>query len=85
MKLHPKIKWFIIEFIKMYSNEKSFFSYKRFQVGTAYFIFTQGAIYTLKNYVHTVNDFIIWSTPLLLVAGFTLNKIQKEKETDVEG
>lgn len=74
------INWGIKEFIKMYSNEPSYFSYKRFQTGMAFFIFTQGSIYVLRNHVHSVGDFIIWATPLLLIAGYTLKQTQKEKE-----
>jgi hypothetical protein len=76
------IKWGIKELIKMYSNEPSFFSYKRFQTGVCFFIFTQGAMYTLHSYVNSVESFLIWCTPLLLVCGYTLNQIQKEKANE---
>lgn len=73
------LKWVIVELIKMYSMEKSFFSYKRFQVGTAYFIFTQGAMMTLTKYVNSAESFVVWCVPVLLICGYTLDKIQKEK------
>jgi hypothetical protein len=73
------IKWVIKELVKMYSNEPSFFSYKRFQTGTAYFIFTQGCMFALTEYVKTTSDFVLWCVPVLLVCGYTLNHIQKEK------
>jgi hypothetical protein len=73
------IKWGIKELIKMYSNHSSFFSYKRFQTGFAFFWFIQGAIYVLYNYVKTVEQFAIWCVPVLLVCGYTLNQTQKEK------
>ena len=76
------IKWGIKELIKMYSNETSFFSYKRFQTGTAYFIFTQGCMLALTEYVKTTSDFVLWCVPVLLVCGYTLNAIQKEKTND---
>jgi hypothetical protein len=73
------IKWGIKELIKMYSVKESFFSYKRFQTGVAFFMFTQGAMYALKNYVNTIEGFIVWCAPVLLVCGYTLHKIEKAK------
>ena len=75
-------KWVIKELVKMYSNQPSFFSYKRFQMGTAYFMFTQGSMYVLTNFVKSVQDFTLWAIPVLLVSGYTLNAVQKEKITD---
>ena len=71
------IKWGLKELIKMYSTQPSFFSYKRFQTGVAFFMFTQGAMYALKNYVNTIEGFLIWCIPVLLVCGYTLNKIEQ--------
>lgn len=79
------IKWLIREVVKMYSNEPSFFSYKRFQMGSAFFIYTQGSLYALSNLVHTIGDFELWSVPNLLIAGYTLNQVQKEKAKDGNG
>jgi len=72
-------KFSIRELIKMYSNGGSYFSYKRFQTGVAFFMFTQGSMYALKEYVNDVNGFLLWCVPVLLVCGYTLNHIQKEK------
>ena len=79
------IKWGIKELIKMYSSEPSYFSYKRFQTGVAFFMFTQGAMYTLKANVNNVNDFLLWCVPVLLVCGYTLNKITQNEapKTDI--
>lgn len=73
-------KFIFKEFIKMLSNKPSLFSYKRFQTTAAFFIFIQGAGYTLINYVDSVEKFVIWATPVLLVCGYTLNQTQKEKQ-----
>jgi len=73
------LKWLIVEFIKMFSDRSSFFSYKRFQIGFAFFIFIQGAVYTLYNFVNSAESFVVWCVPVLLVCGYTLDKIQKEK------
>lgn len=77
-------KWFIRELVKMYSGEPSYFSYKRFQTGVAFFIFTQGAMYSLKNYVKSTDDFVLWCVPVLLVCGYTLNKTQEEKKINIK-
>jgi hypothetical protein len=79
------IRWGIKELIKMYSNEPSYFSYKRFQMGVAFFIFTQGAMLTLKLYVKSVSDFVIWAGPILLIAGFTLIKSEQAKKDKSNG
>jgi hypothetical protein len=76
------IKFVIKEVVKMYSNEPSFFSYKRFQTGVAFFMFTQGAMYVLTNHVNSVMDFLEWCVPVLMVCGYTLNFIQKEKKDE---
>jgi hypothetical protein len=75
-------KWVIKELVKMYSHKESFFSYKRFQTGVAFFIFTQGAMYTLTEYVASVSDFIIWATPVLFIAGYTLTKTENGKKNE---
>lgn len=75
-------KWLIRELTKMYSNTPSFFSYKRFQMGVAFFIYTQGAMWALSNLVTSISDFLLWATPNLLIAGYTLNKVQQEKTND---
>ena len=79
------IRWGIKELIKMYSSEPSYFSYKRFQMGVAFFIFTQGAMLTLKMYVKSVSDFVIWAGPILLIAGFTLIKAEQAKKDKSNG
>ena len=72
-------KWVIKELIKMLSNKDSLFSYKRFQTTIAFFMFVQGAMYVLYKYVDTVEKFIIWASPVLLIGGYTLVQTQKEK------
>lgn len=73
-------KWIVRELRAMYSHEKSYFSYKRFQMGLAFFIYTQGSLWALSNLVHSMGDFLMWATPNLLIAGYTLNKVQQEKK-----
>lgn len=74
------IKWAIKEFIKMYSHEPSYFSYNRFQVGTAFLTFQIGSRYALYNYVNSIGDFLMWASAELLICGYTLKAIQTEKK-----
>lgn len=76
------IKKLIIEVLKMYSNKPSFFSYKRFQMGVAFFLYTQGSLWALSNIVQSMGDFVIWAGLNLTIAGYTLNQVQKEKKEE---
>lgn len=67
------------EIIKMVSNKESLFSLKRFQTIIALFIFIEGAVYTLFTYVNSVESFLIWSGPVLVIGGFSMVHTQKEK------
>jgi len=73
------LKLILKELVKMVSNKDSLFSLKRFQTIVAFFIFIQGAVYVLYNFVDTVEKFIIWATPLLLIGGYNIIQTQKEK------
>lgn len=76
------IRFGIKELIKMYSGTESFFSHKRFQTGVAFAVYQKGALYVLFTYVKTVDQFVIWAIPELLICGYTLNATQKEKQQD---
>lgn len=78
------IKWLIRELVKMYSNEPSYFSYKRFQTGVAFITFQIGSRYALYNFVTSIGDFLMWASAELLICGYTLNSIQKEKKLENE-
>ena len=67
----------------MYSNEPSFFSHKRFQTGVAFISYQVGSRYALFKYVNSIGDFLMWASAELLICGFTLNAIQKEKKNDL--
>jgi hypothetical protein len=75
-------KWLIRELVKMYSHEPSFFSYKRFQTGVAFITFQIGSRYALYNFVDSIGDFLMWASAELLICGYTLKEIQKEKTND---
>lgn len=80
-ELFTKWKWFGSEFIKMYSSERSFFSKKRFESGVAFFISQFGMIFFLIKKIDSMDmyEMGIWSSLEFLIAGYTVNQIQKEK------
>ena len=75
----------MIEIIKMYSDEHSYFSKKRIESGVAFLVFISGSIFfMIKNYDKmTASDFAIWATPVCLISGYVISQIQKEK-TDTQ-
>ena len=78
------IKWFIIEIVKLYSNEKSYFSKKRVESGVAFLIGQIGMIFFLhKKYESlSMSDFIMWATLEFVISGYLVNQIQKEKKNN---
>ena len=81
-----KIKWFFTEFINMYSGKKSYFSKKRIESGIAFVIAQWGMIFFLleKHSTLSMGEFVLWATVEFAVAGWMVNKIQKEKATNTE-
>jgi hypothetical protein len=81
-----KIKWFFTEFMNMYSGKKSYFSKKRIESGIAFVIAQWGMIFFLleKHSTLSMGEFVLWATVEFAVAGWMVNKIQKEKSTNSE-
>jgi len=77
-----KVRWFIIEIMKMYSAEKSFFSKKRVESGVAFLIAQLGMVFFLvkKIDVMDVYELSVWASIEFLIAGYTVTQIQKEKK-----
>lgn len=77
-------KWLIREFSKIYSDEPSFFSKKRFESSVGFVIGQAGMImYLWHNYqVITMSEFLLWAGAEFLIAGYYVNQIQKEKKTN---
>ncbi len=75
------IKWFIREIIKLYSDEPSYFSKKRIESGLAFIIAQIGMVFFLIKKIDTLDvyEFVMWASVEFLVAGYTINKIQREK------
>ena len=82
--LYSKIKWFISEIGKIYSNEDSYFSKKRIESGIAFLIGQWGMIYFLVKNITTMttSDVAIWSGVEFALAGYMISQIQKEKKTE---
>lgn len=82
-KILNKIRWFIAELTKMYSDKPSYFSKKRVESGIAFIIAEWGSIFFLikKVSVLTGSDFVLWVTAQFAVAGYIINQIQKEKNS----
>ena len=79
-----RIYWFIFELIKTLSNKPSYFSKKRIESFTAFVIGQIGMIYYLIEHIQTMTstDIGVWSGIEFLIAGYTVNQIQKEKKDD---
>jgi len=82
--LYSKIKWFISEIGKIYSNEDSYFSKKRIESGVAFIIGQWGMIYFLVKNITTMttSDVAIWSGVEFALAGYMISQIQKEKKVE---
>ena len=82
--LYSKIKWFVSEIGKIYSNEDSYFSKKRIESGVAFIIGQWGMIYFLVKNITTMttSDVAIWSGVEFALAGYMVSQIQKEKKTE---
>ena len=75
------VKWIFTEFMNIYSTKKSFFSKKRVESGIAFIIAQWGMIFFLleKHSKLSMGEFLLWAAAEFAVAGWMINKIQKEK------
>lgn len=75
------IKWFFTEIINMYSPKTSFFSKKRIESGIAFIVAQWGMIYFLVKHEDklTMGEFLLWASVEFAIAGWMIDKIQKEK------
>lgn len=79
------IKWVVKEFIKIYSNEDSYFSKKRIESGIAFAVGQWGMIFFLleKYQVMSGTDFGIWAGIEFTISGYVISQIQKEKKDNI--
>jgi hypothetical protein len=80
------IKWTIREIRDIYSDGDSYFSKKRIESGISFLIGQFGMVFFLyKNYEQmTTSDLAIWAGIEFAIAGYMVNKIQKEKKDKPE-
>jgi hypothetical protein len=78
------IKWVFREFWKIYSDEPSFFSKKRFESSIGFVIGQAGMILYLWNNYNTItmSEFLLWAGAEFVVAGYYVNQIQREKKSN---
>jgi hypothetical protein len=78
------LKWIIKEIIKLYSDEKSFFSKKRVESGIAVIVGQWGMIYFLLININklTASDIALWASVEFAIAGYIVSQIQKEKKLE---
>jgi hypothetical protein len=78
------LKWTIKEIVKLYSNEKSYFSKKRVESGSAVIVGQWGMIYFLLININklTASDIALWASIEFAIAGYIVNQIQKEKKLE---
>lgn len=75
------MKWILREMMLIYSSKPSFFSKKRIESGVAFAIAQLGMVFFLIVKYQDLGmwDFILWASAEFAVAGYIINKIQKEK------
>ena len=85
-KIWSNIKWFIKEIANLYSDEPSYFSKKRVESGIAFIIAQTGMVAYLISKIETMDvyEFLMWAGAEFLIAGYTINQIQKEKKSNKE-
>ena len=76
------IKWFFKELMNLYSDKPSYFSKKRVESGIAFVIAQVGMIAYLVAKIKDMDiyEFLMWAGAEFLIAGYTINQIQKEKK-----
>jgi len=80
-----KIRWFICEMVKTFSNGDSFFSSKRIERAILFW----GAMFIVLNYYRmnymklTPSDIVLLTTPLFAYAGFNTIMNAKEKKNEI--
>lgn len=83
--LIKKIEWFFAEILKVFSDEKSYFSMKRIERGVLFTI----ALIIICNYVReniakiSPEEILILTSPLFVYAGFSMVKTEKSKKDEV--
>ena len=82
MKIWKNIVWFFTEMMNLWSDKPSFFSKKRVESSIAFIIAQTGMVIYLINRIETMDiyEFLLWAGAEFLIAGYSINQIQKEKK-----
>ena len=85
MKLWKNIVWFFKELMNLWSDKPSHFSKKRVESSIAFVIAQTGMIIFLcaKMDQMDIYEFLMWAGAEFLIAGYTINQIQKEKKQKI--
>lgn len=72
--------------MNLYSDKPSYFSKKRVESGIAFIIAQVGMIAYLVAKIKDMDiyEFLMWAGVEFLIAGYTINQIQKEKKTNIQ-
>jgi hypothetical protein len=82
--LIKKIEWFFVELLKVFSDEKSYFSLKRIERGILFSV----AVFIICDYVSknisniTPEGILIITSPLFVYAGFSMVKTEKVRKDE---
>lgn len=73
--------WFFREMMNLWSDKPSYFSKKRVESSIAFVIAQTGMITFLIAKIDKMDiyEFLMWAGAEFLIAGYTINQIQKEK------
>jgi len=79
-----RVYWLTSELVKTLSNEPSYFSKKRIESAIAFVIGQLGMVFYILVHIQTMTftDLGVWAGIEFLIAGYTVNQIQKEKKND---
>tara|TARA_R110000772_G_scaffold169094_1_gene280801 strand:+ start:231 stop:491 length:261 start_codon:yes stop_codon:yes gene_type:complete len=83
--MEKNIVWFFKELMNIWSDKPSFFSKKRVESSLAYIIAQTGMITYLTTRIGGMDiyELLMWAGAEFLVAGYTINQIQKEKKEKI--
>ena len=83
--MEKNIVWFFKELMNLWSDKPSFFSKKRVESSLAYIIAQTGMITYLITRIGGMDiyELLMWAGAEFLVAGYTINQIQKEKKEKI--
>ena len=80
------LNWFFSELIKLLSNEKSYFSKKRFESFCFFILVLLSFIIFMAVNMATIEalEFLEVTGALMIYSGYTVRQIQKEKNNEIK-